>query len=122
MSLEPKANITPLEQEAKAQQVIAHLKLLHPEMKWGLFPLCDYDQYAELAAPDMLICFGAEKENLDEGLVDAYSDIYGVACEPSAWGLSIEAAQILHSYNRVSVAKYPNADGPRSLQTRKPRP
>lgn len=98
-----------------AQQVIDHLKRLHPELKFSLFPLCDYDQYAEIDAPEVLVSFGSEAQELDEGIVDPYATIHGAACDPSVWGLSTEAARLIQQHNRVFVAKYPNCDGPRSL-------
>lgn len=100
-------------EETQAQQVIAQLQLLHPKMKFSVFPLGDYDQYAEIDAPDVLVCFASEVEDLDEGLVDPYSTMLGEACEPSRWGLSVEAAQIIQRHNRVFVARYPNCDGPK---------
>lgn len=101
--------------DLKAQQVIAELQRLHPEMGFSLFPLGDYDQYAEIDAPDVLVSFGSADQELDVGLVDPYSTMLGEACEPSLWGLSAEAAQLIQQHNRVFIAKYPNCDGPRHL-------
>lgn len=98
-----------------SQQVLTQLKALHPELFWALFPLGDYDQYAEIDAPDTLVCFGRDESELDEGLVDPYSTMLGTACEPSHWGVSVEAAQIIQRYNRVFVAKYSACDGPKYL-------
>lgn len=100
--------------ETEAQQVLDELKRLHPEIKWSLFPLGDYDQYAEIDAPDVLLSFSSE--DLDTGLPDPYSTMTGEACEPSQWGISAEAAQIMQNYNRVFIAKYPNCDGPKHLK------
>jgi hypothetical protein len=97
--------------ETKVQQVIAQLQRLHPEMVFTPFPLGDYDQYAEIDAPDVLVSF--EAEDLGEGLVDPFSTMLGEACEPSRWGLSVEAAQIIQRYNRIFITKYPNCDGPK---------
>ncbi|NDP49499.1 MAG: hypothetical protein GZ085_14145 [Sulfuriferula multivorans] len=104
--------------ETKTQQVISRLANLHPEMLWSTFPLGDYDQYAEIDAPDVLVCFGRDEEELDDGLVDPYSTMLGTACEPSVWGISEEAAKIIQCYNRVFIAQYANCDGPRSLASK----
>lgn len=99
--------------QSKVREVIAILERLHPEMQWSLYPLDDYEQYAEIDAPDVLVSFGNEEQELEGGLVDPYSTMMGEACEPALWGLSEEAAQIMQAHNRVFVAKYPNCDGPR---------
>lgn len=103
--------------EVKAQQVLDELKRLHPEIKWSLFPLGDYDQYAEIGAPEILVSFSSNEQDLDTGLPDPYSTMMGEACEPSQWGISAAAAQIMQSYNRVYIAKYPNCDGPKHLKS-----
>ena len=104
-----------LEATPKAREVLQLMQKMHPEITWTFFPLGDYDQSAELDAPDVQVSFGSEHEQLDMGLVDPYSDIFGVACEPSHWNLSEEAAQILVAHNRVFLSKYPCFDGPRYL-------
>lgn len=106
------------DEQLKAQQVIAELERLHPEIAWSLYPLGDYDQVAELDAPDLLVSFGSEAQQLEEGLVDAFSTITGEACEPSHWGISVDAALILQSHNRVFIAKYRNCDGPKYLASK----
>jgi hypothetical protein len=97
--------------------LIATLKKLHPELQWGEFPLGDYDQYAEADAPEVLVCFGNGEGELDEGLVDPYSTLMGERCEPSHWGLSEPAAQLIQAHNKVFIAKYPNCDGPRQRES-----
>jgi hypothetical protein len=97
--------------------LIAALKKLHPELQWGEFPLGDYDQYAEADAPEVLVCFGNGEGELDEGLVDPYSTLMGERCEPSHWGLSEPAAQLIQAHNKVFIAKYPNCDGPRQRES-----
>lgn len=104
-----------VEQERKAQELIAKLEQMHPEIQWSLHPLGDYDQYGEADAPDVLVSFGNEEEGLEEGLVDPYATMLGNPCEPSAWGISEEAARLIQAHNRVFLAKYPNCDGPRFL-------
>ncbi len=94
--------------------LVAKLKHMHPELRWETFPLCDYDQYAELGAPDVLVSFSLSVEDDIEGIVDPYSTLLGDECEPSAWGVSSEAAELMREHNQVFVAKYPNCDGPRS--------
>lgn len=93
--------------------LIATLKKLHPDLQFGEFTLGDYDQYAETDAPDVLVCFGNDASELDEGLVDPYSTLMGERCEPAHWELSEHAAQLIQAHNKVFVAKYPNCDGPR---------
>ncbi len=95
-----------------SQELIAALRLMHPEVRWGEYPLGDYDQYAEADAPDVLVTFSSEDGEL-EGLADPYSTFYGEYCEPSHWGLSNEAAKLIQTHNKVFVAKYPNCDGPK---------
>lgn len=103
--------------EIKAQQVLDELKRLHPEIKWTLFPLGDYDQYAEIDAPDVLVSFSSDEQGLDTGMPDPFSTMTGEACLPSQWGITAEAAQIMQNYNRVYIAKYPNCDGPKYLMS-----
>lgn len=97
----------------KTQALIARLSELHPEIVWTTYPLCDYDQHAEVNAPETLVSFGHPDVDLDEGLVDPYSTIYGNLCEPATWGISEEAAQLIQAHNQVYMARYPNGDGPR---------
>lgn len=101
------------EAEIKAREVVVLLERLHPEVRWSLYPLDDYDQYAEIDAPDVLVSFDSEEQELEEGLVDPYSTMMGEACEPSVWGLSVEAAQLIQAHNKVFMARYPNGNGPR---------
>lgn len=99
--------------ETKAIALIATLKQMHPKVRWSLYPLGDYDQYAETDAPDVLVSFGSKAHQLEEGLVDGFSTIQGELCEPKIWGISVEAAQLLQNHNRVYMAKYSRGDGPR---------
>lgn len=92
--------------------LIARLKHLHPEFHWGPFPLCDYDQYAELDAPDVLVTFSDDEDG--DAIADAFSTYLGEDCAPSLWGVSLEAAELMRAHNKVFVARYPNCDGPRS--------
>ncbi|WP_219096291.1 hypothetical protein [Pseudomonas sp. UMAB-40] len=101
----------------KAQALIDELKLMHPDIKWAVYPLGDYDQYAEIDAPEWLVSYGNEEQDLDDGLVDPYSTMLGEAGEPAAWGISEKAAQLIQAHNKVFMAKYPNCDGPRYLAT-----
>lgn len=97
----------------KAQALIAKLEQMHPDIPWSLFPLGDYDQYAEVNAPDVLVSFGSTNEAMEEGVVDPYSTMLGEVCEPSHWGLSVEAAELIQAHNQVSITKYPNCDAPK---------
>jgi hypothetical protein len=106
-------SLTATEAEIKAREVIVLLEQLHPEVRWSLYPLGDYDQYAEIDAPEVLVSFNSDEQGLEEGLVDPYSTMMGEACDPSVWGLSVEAAQLIQAHNKVFMAKYPNCDGPR---------
>lgn len=92
--------------------LIAKLKEMHPELHWGTYPLCDYDQYAELDAPDVLVTFSDDEDG--DPIPDPYSTYQGNECDPSLWGVSIEAAELMRAHNKVFVAKYPNCDGPRA--------
>lgn len=94
-------------------ELLEALRKMHPEIQWGEWPLGDYEQCAELDAPDILVCFGSKKENIEEGLADPYSTMIGDRCEPSHWGISVQAAEMVAAHNRVTVHKYPNNDGPR---------
>lgn len=105
--------------QASINDLIATLERLHPEFEWGTYPLGDYDQYAELNAPDLLICFSSEDYDLDDGLVDPYATFTGEACSPSEWGISVEAAQMIQAHNKVFITKYPNCDGPMSRDANK---
>ena len=101
--------------ERSARELIERLEQMHPEIKWSLYPLGDYDQYAEADAPDFLVSFGSDEQGLDGGLVDPYSTLMGSLCEPSAWGISDEAARLIQAHNRVFMDKYSDYDGPRFL-------
>jgi hypothetical protein len=104
-------------EKAKAQAIIDELKQMHPGVKWAVYPLGDYDQCAEIDAPEWLVSFGSEEQEMVEGLVDPYSSMLGEACEPAEWGISDKAAQLIQAHNKVFMAKYPNGDGPRYLAT-----
>lgn len=97
----------------EASQLIERLNILHPEISWSPFELGDYVEYAEIDAPDVLVSFGSEDEQLEFGLVDPYANIFGEACEPAHWGISEEAAQLIQKFNKVFMAKYPCGNGPR---------
>ncbi len=97
----------------KIKTLIQTLQTLHPERQWGAHPLGDYDQYAEIDASDILVGFSDDEPGLENGLIDPYSTFHGEPCEPSHWGLSDEAAKLMQDYNKVHIAKYPSADGPR---------
>lgn len=103
------------EAEEKALQVVAQLKLLQPEMYWATFPLCDYDRWAEIDAPEVLVCFGRTADEAEEGYADPYATNEEQPCEPSHWGVSAEAAQIVQAFNRIFVTKYPEGNGPKLL-------
>lgn len=96
-----------------AQELITKLSVLHPEKKWGVFPIGDYSQFADADAPDVLVTFGCDEQDLDGGLPDPFSSMLGDSCDPSAWGLSVEAAKLIRKFNKVDIAKYPNCDGPK---------
>lgn len=98
----------------QGEALIAQLTAMHPEKRWGLYPLTDYCQYAEVDAPDMLVSFGCAEQQLDSGLVDPCSTMTGELCKPAAWGLSEEAARHMKEFNKVNMAKYPLGDGPRA--------
>lgn len=85
-------------------KLIETLKTLHPEIRWGEYPMGDYIEHAEEGAPDVLVCFGNEDADMEDGLVDPYSTLYGEPCDPSHWGISEQAAQLIKSHNRVSVS------------------
>ena len=86
---------------------------MHSDIQWSIYPLGDYDQYAEHDAPDCLVAWGNEEQELDTSLVDPYSNMMGGLCSPSYWGISDEAAQLIQEHNKVFIAKYPNCAGPR---------
>lgn len=87
---------------------------MHPDKRWSLYPLTDYSQYAEVGAPDMLVSFGCDEQQLDSGLVDPCSTMTGELCKPAAWGLSEEAARLMKEFNKVNMAKHPLGDSPRA--------
>lgn len=95
--------------------LIKTLQQLAPGTHWGEYPIGDYDQCAELGAPEILVCFGHEESDIEEGLPDPYVDMFGSPCEPSHWGIPDEAARLVQAYNKVFVSRYPNGDGPKFL-------
>ncbi|MFK3607839.1 hypothetical protein PVE_R2G0414 [Pseudomonas veronii 1YdBTEX2] len=94
--------------------LIKILQEQHPELKWGTYPLDDYDVYAEKDAPELLVCFSSEDFDLEDGLVDPCSTFTGESCSPSHWGISVEAAEMIQAHNKVFVSKYPKCDGPKA--------
>jgi len=98
---------------AERNALISALQKQHPELQWGEYPLGDYDQYAEIDAPEVLVCFSNEEGELDEGLIDPYSTMMVERCDPSHWGISEHAAQLIQAHNQVFIANYPGCDGPR---------
>lgn len=94
-------------------ELLKTLQEMHPELKWGTYPLSDYEMYAELDAPEVLICFGNEEMDLEYGLVDPCSTFTGVSCSPTHWGISGAAAEMIQAHNKVFVSKYPNFYGPK---------
>ncbi|WP_116827197.1 MULTISPECIES: hypothetical protein [Pseudomonas syringae group] len=96
------------------EELLKTLQEMHPQLKWGTYPLSDYDMYAELDAPEVLVCFGSEDLDLEYGLVDPCSTFTGKRCLPAHWGISGEAAEMIQAHNKVFVSKYPNFDGPRA--------
>lgn len=97
-----------------AQLLVERLRALQPEMLFGTFPISDYDQHAELDAPDVLVCFGSEAEELDYGLVDPRVDMNGDRCGPDHWGLSEEVKKLIIDFNKVDMLKYQSTIGPRA--------
>jgi hypothetical protein len=95
-------------------ELIKALQEMHPLLRWGTYPLGDYDVYAEQDAPDVLVCFGNEDYDLEEGLVDPCSTMTGNSCSPSHWGISVEAGEMIQAHNKVFVSKYPNCNGPKA--------
>ncbi|MBT9123810.1 hypothetical protein KIP75_29980 [Pseudomonas aeruginosa] len=65
-------------------ELIAKLANLQPERQWGECQQGDYAHYAELAAPEVLICFSSGDHNLSDGLLDPYSTFYGQPCTGQA--------------------------------------
>lgn len=100
--------------KAKAETLAGVLRQMHPELQWSLYPLGDYNQYAEADAPEWLVSFGSDEQELECGLVDPYSNMLGdTACDPASWGISDAAAKLIQAHNKVFVVRYPNCDGPR---------
>lgn len=97
-----------------AQALVEQLKALQPEMVFGTYPISDYDQYAELDAPDALVCFGTEEGELDYGLIDPRVDMNGDRCEPDYWGLREEVKNLIINFNKVDMLKYQSTIGPRA--------
>ena len=107
----------------EASQLIERLNILHPEISWSPFELGDYVEYAEIDAPDVLVSFGSEDEQLEFGLVDPYANIFGEACEPAHWGISEEAAQLIQKFNKVFMALWPtrkSIDDPQNVVRTRP--
>lgn len=105
-----------------ALALIEQLKALQPEMVFGAYPIGDYDQYAELDAPDILVCFGTEERELDYGLIDPRVDINGDRCEPDHWGLSDEAKRLIIDFNKVDMLKYQSTIGLRATLIQREEP
>ncbi|QHF00742.1 hypothetical protein QO021_28655 (plasmid) [Pseudomonas amygdali pv. lachrymans] len=99
--------------EPSTEELLKTLQEMHPQLKWGTYPSCDYDMYAELDAPEVLVCFGSEDLDLEYGLVDPCSTFTGKRCSPSHWGISVEASEMIQAHNKVFVSKYPNCNGPK---------
>ncbi|WP_439126154.1 MAG: hypothetical protein ACNJA3_27690 (plasmid) [Pseudomonas rhizophila] len=100
--------------ETATAELLKALQEMHPQLKWGTYPLSDYVMFAELDAPEVLVCFGSEDLDLEYGLVDPCSTFTGKRCSPANWGISGEAAEMIQAHNKVFVSKYPNCDGPKA--------
>lgn len=86
------------------RELLDKLRSMHPDIKWGEYPLGDYAQNAADGAPETLVCFGSEEHGILEGLPDPYSTMFSEPCEPSEWGISEEAAQLIVAHNKVFMA------------------
>jgi len=67
-------------------ELLEALPKMHPEIQCGEWPLGDYGQCAELDAPQIQVCLGSEKEEIEESLADPYSMMLGQRCESSHRG------------------------------------
>ncbi|KZN20443.1 MULTISPECIES: hypothetical protein [Pseudomonas] len=86
--------------------VVMRLKAMHPEMLWGTVELGDYDQVAYSDAPAIVIYFAqAFSENSRNEMPDAYANIFGSPVEPSANGMSEEAAKLLREHNKINFVR-----------------
>jgi hypothetical protein len=94
------------------RELIAKLQQMHPEHTWGTVEIGDYDQNADLGAPDVLICFSNDTIYLCDTIVDPYSTFYSEECEPSRWGISVKAAELIRTHNLIYLAKYDERTSP----------
>jgi hypothetical protein len=88
-------------------QVVEQLKALHPNLLWGTAELGDYDQFADTDAPAHFIYFSPHFDQNREEFPDPYTDLYGAPDEPSAHGLSDDAARVLRQHNKIHLLRDP---------------
>lgn len=95
--------------------LIAKLQQLYPAYQWNTTPIGDYDQNAELGAPETLICFSNDDVYCCDEIVDAFSTFTGEVCDPSVWGLSTEVADLIRAHNKIHVATLNEFNSPMFL-------
>lgn len=83
--------------------LLKRLRAMHPDLYWGSIELGDYEQFAEADAPAFIIVFATDFFPNREEIPDPFADICGESCDPSKWGLSQEAAQLMRDHNQIFV-------------------
>ena len=86
-------------------QVVERLKAMHPELLWGTIELGDYNQYADIDAPAVLIYFSKHFYTNREEMPDAYADFCGNKFTPAQNGVSDAAAKLLREHNKINFIR-----------------
>lgn len=89
-------------------KVLGGLKAMHPELLWGTRELGDYDQLADIDAPDIVIYFSKHFHSNRDEMPDAYSDFCGSKVPPSENGVSEGAAKLLRQHNKINFIREPH--------------
>ncbi|NNB34000.1 hypothetical protein [Pseudomonas fragi] len=92
--------------------LISTLEQLHPTFKWEALPIGDYDQNATFGTPEVLIYFSNAEIDLCEQGPDPFSDYCGSPCDPSHWGLSPEAAELIRGHNKIDLGRLDDPTSP----------
>jgi hypothetical protein len=91
------------------RHIVDLLVAMHPDRLWGTTELGDYNQFADADAPAIIIVFFSLDFGSDRfEVADPYSNAFGSKAEPSSWGLSDAAAQLLQGHNKVHCSRDPS--------------
>jgi hypothetical protein len=81
--------------------LLERLRVMQPDTWWGTQHIRGFKEWAGVQAPDYIIVCSDEFGPRKHLTPDPFTDICGYACDPSTWGLSAEAAQLMRDHNQI---------------------